>query len=485
MSALPLPSLIEVRAELSRRRLHSFLQHVAWPVLQPGVPFQDNWHLHAICEHLEAVTSGQIKRLIINMPFRLLKSTLVSQAWPAWEWIERPHLQYLTSSYSKDVATRDAVDARRIIESPTYRLAWGDRFRIVSDQNAKTRYENDHHGMRVVTSTDSAGTGFGGNRITIDDPVSARDATSLIKLQAAIDWWRGTAATRLNDAQADAIIIVHQRMASNDLTGYVLESEDPATWEQLILPMRFDPERRFTTVLGFNDPRTQAGELLFPERLPESVVREMENRLGPRHTASQLNQNPRAGEGKLFKKKLTIIDELPDQGRGITWVRGWDQGASLDGTWTAGVKLGRLVDGRYVIAHVARDRLETDDRDRLIRETANLDGVLTTIDLPQDPGQAGKSLVTYQVRMLAGYTVEFSTESGNKITRASGFASQVNAGNVLMLRGPWNQAYQDELDSCPDGDMDQIDATSRAFARLVDESDDDLTVWAKVAGDAR
>ena len=99
----------------ARRKLFHFIENFAWPVLWPGTPFQNNWHIGAICNHLEAIKKGQIKRLIINMPFRLLKSTIVSQAFPAWEWIDAPHLQYLTASYAKDVATRDAVASRRII----------------------------------------------------------------------------------------------------------------------------------------------------------------------------------------------------------------------------------------------------------------------------------------------------------------------------------------------------------------------------------
>ena len=165
MSKAERVKLLMLLQEKTRRdamvNLHTFLQHYAWPVLQPGTKFVDNWHIHAICEHLEAVSTGQIKRLVINLPFRMLKSTIISQAFPAWEWIKRPHLQYLTASYAKDVATRDAVDSRKIIESQLYQDAWGAKFKMTSDQNVKTRYENDAKGSRVVTATDAAGTGFG------------------------------------------------------------------------------------------------------------------------------------------------------------------------------------------------------------------------------------------------------------------------------------------------------------------------------------
>lgn len=294
-----------MREKLRRKaeyKLHTFLEFYAWPVLNPATPFADNWHIHEICEHLEAVSSGQIKRLLINMPFRMLKSTIVSQAFPAWEWITRPHLHYLTASYARTVAIRDAVDCRRVIESDVYQSAWGARFKMTSDQNEKSKYQNDHQGMRTVTSTDSAGTGYGGNRLLIDDPVSALEADHEKSRLSSIEWWRGTAATRLNDPANDAIIVTHQRLHKNDLTGYILEKE--SGWDHLVLPMRFDPELRKTTSLGFIDPRTHKGELMFPSRLSEATVAKMEATLGAYHTNAQLQQNPDSRDGNVFPRGL-------------------------------------------------------------------------------------------------------------------------------------------------------------------------------------
>lgn len=288
-------------AESAAKDLHLFVREFAWPVLWPGTEFKDNWHIHAICEHLQAVTSGQIKKLVINMPFRMLKSTVVSQAWPAWEWIEKAWLAYLTASYSKDVATRDAVDTRRIIESERYQAAWSDRFTMTSDQNVKTRYENDKRGMRIVTSTDSGATGFGGHRRIIDDPISAKDADSAAAINSSIEFWKGTMATRGNDPATDAIVLVHQRVNEKDLTGYVLAEEEG--WDHLVLPMRFDPEKTKTTSLGFVDPRKVAGELLHPERVNEAATRELEKALGAYHTSAQLNQDPSPRGGIIFMRK--------------------------------------------------------------------------------------------------------------------------------------------------------------------------------------
>lgn len=312
---MSLPSVLDVEAELSTRRLHHFLRLFAWPALTPATPFEDNWHIGAICEHLEAVASAQIRRLIISMPFRMLKSTIVSQAFPAWDWLDHPSRQYLTAAYAEKLATRDAVDARRIMESPKYRRAFGHIFTLTTDQNEKTQYENDKRGRRTITSTDATGTGFGGDIRIIDDPVSAKKADSEAAILSSIEWWRGTMATRANDPATGAAVVVHQRLNARDLTGYLLAEEKG--WDHLVLPMRFDPDLRKTTSLGFTDPRKAVGELLHPTRLPDGTVKELEASLGAYHTNAQLQQNPAPRGGVIFKrddwqfwKVLPQIDEI-------------------------------------------------------------------------------------------------------------------------------------------------------------------------------
>lgn len=316
MSANRLPDLIDVQAARAKQGLHYFLRRFAWPALAPATPFVDNWHVGAICEHLEAVSRGQIRRLIINMPFRMLKSTIVSQAYPAWDWIAHPSRQFLTAAYASDVAMRDAVDARRVIDSPAYQRAFGDVFRLTTDQNVKTRYENDKRGARTVTATGAAGTGFGGDIRIVDDPVSALKADSPVALAASIEWWKGTMATRANDAAQGMVVVVHQRLNARDLTGYLLAEEKG--WDHLVLPMRFDPALRKTTSLGWTDPRTVPGEVLHPKRTPEATVKELESTLGAYHKNAQLQQNPEPRGGIIFNRNhWRYYKELPGGLAGI------------------------------------------------------------------------------------------------------------------------------------------------------------------------
>jgi len=182
-----------------------------------------------------------------------------------------------------------------------YQFAWGHVFKMTSDQNVKTRYENDKGGMRTISSTDGAATGFGGNRLIWDDPISAREADSQVMRETAIEFYRGTASTRLNNPSKDAIVIVHQRLNEMDPTGYILAEE--TGWEHLILPMRYEPKYFKTTCINFKDERTEEGQLLFPERLNEETVQAMERTLGTFHRDAQLQQRPTARGGVIFARK--------------------------------------------------------------------------------------------------------------------------------------------------------------------------------------
>ncbi|PSS59870.1 terminase [Ensifer sp. NM-2] len=186
------------------------------------------------------------------------------------------------------------------------------------------------------------------------------------------------------------------------------------------------------------------------------------------------NWKIRPAAGLLFRRGwCEVVDAIP---AGARWMRGWDLGAtpkteSNDPDWTAGTKIGKLPDGRYIVAHHCRDRQSPSGVERLIKNTAEADGKDVQISLPQDPGQAGKSQVTNLTKMLAGFTVRATPESGDKITRFSPFSAQVEAGNVLVLRGPWNEAWFSSLEGFPEAAHDDdADSTSRAFNALLSAS---------------
>jgi predicted phage terminase large subunit-like protein len=452
--------LAAVKAEQARRSLHRFFRDYAWPVLQPAAPFMDNWHVGAICEHLEAVTNGQIKRLIISMPYRMLKSSIVSQAWPAWEWATYPHYQYFSASYAMDVATRDAVDSRRIIESPRYQAAWGDRFAMTGDQNVKTRYENDKRGSRIVAATEAKGTGMGGGRIIIDDPVSAREADSETSRTNSIEFYRGTASTRMNSPKDDAMVITHQRLNRNDLTGYILAEEKG--WEHLVLPMRYSAELCKTTSLGFVDPRKVEGELLHPERLPEATVREMEVRLGTYHANAQLQQNPDKREGSLIKLEwFQRYHDIPSAPSNVVLSLDCAQKTKELNDYTA-MGVWFVKERKAYLVHVWREKVEYPELKRKFLDFYALYRPQTA--LIEDKGH-GTALLQ-ELRAAGGYPVTAIEPHGDKPMRMSAETALIEAGSVFLpVKAGWLGKFETEVMEFPSAPHDdQVDMLSQFLA---------------------
>lgn len=436
-----------------------------WKELEPDQPYVHGWHMDAICEHLEAITRGQITRLLINVPPGTMKSMATAVFWPAWEWgpCDRPSMRFIGASHEEGLATRDSVKMRRLVQSQWYQDRWP--LRMVSDQNAKTYFENQDTGWRQACPVKSM-TGRRGDRVAWDDPHSVEDAHSASALGVANRVFRETLPTRLNSPEHSAIVVVMQRLSEKDVSGLILSEE--FGYDHLCLPMEYEGPRKATSI-GFVDPRREVGELLFPERFPRAVVDRDKKIMGPYAVAGQLQQRPAPPTGGEFDvNMIQIVDAIP--AGVVRWCRGWDLAATEGaGDYTAGPKLGVLKDGRVIVADVVREQYGTAKRDLLIKNTAARDGMgMVKQSLPQDPGQAGKGQVAALTAMLAGHNVHGSPETGDKVVRARPLASQVNQGNVLMLRAPWNTDFTDELKLFPNGlHDDQVDGASRAYAGLI------------------
>lgn len=302
MTALtPAVMLDLIRQEKERRAasasLYEFVKQ-SWHVVEPGVPFVASWHIEEICEHLEAITAGQIRKLLINIPPRHSKSTIVSVMWPMWEWLTDPAHKYLCASYSGNLSIRDNLKARRLIQSPWYQERWGHLYKLSGDQNAKQRFENDKTGYRLATSVGGTATGEGGSRLILDDPHSAQEAQSDVIRESAIEWFDVVWSTRLNDPKRDAMVTIMQRLHEKDISGHILE--DIGGWEHLKIPAEWDGVQR-RTVLGPYDPRRKKGELICPERFGEAEVTELKKLLGSYGVAGQLQQDPAPTTGGILK----------------------------------------------------------------------------------------------------------------------------------------------------------------------------------------
>ena len=295
--------LQQVEEEQSRRSasacLYEFVKQ-SWHVVEPGIPFIASWHIEEICEHLEAVSSGDIQRLLINIPPRHSKSTIVSVMWPAWEWITDPAQKFLCASYSGGLSTRDNLKTRRLLQSPWYQKRWGHMFAFAGDQNAKQRFENDKTGYRIATSVGGTATGEGGSRLILDDPHGAQAAQSEAMRESDLEWFDMVWSTRLNNPKTDAMVTVMQRLHERDISGHIIE--DIKGWEHICIPAEYDGKRR-KTVLGEYDPRKKKGELICPDRFGEAEITKLKQLLGEYGSAGQLQQEPAPAQGGILKTK--------------------------------------------------------------------------------------------------------------------------------------------------------------------------------------
>jgi predicted phage terminase large subunit-like protein len=303
--------LREVTKDLCKRKFSHYMKR-SWGQYDPA-SYSHNWHVDAIGEHLEAVARSEIRRLIISIPPRCMKSSSLSIAFPTWLWgpLGRPQEKILSVSHKASLAERDAVKSRILINSDWYQNHWGDSFQFTKDQNTKNRMTNNKHGHRIVGGTDSGVTGEGGDLIIIDDPISVNHARSVADLESAWQFCSETLPTRLNDQMTGRMVIIMQRVHERDPVGRFLEQ---GGWDYLCLPMRAQktvkwfahgsyvevPTHEHKTSIGFVDTREE-GELLWPTRLPEEAVAGLEHILGTYGSSAQLQQDPAPRTGGMLQ----------------------------------------------------------------------------------------------------------------------------------------------------------------------------------------
>lgn len=446
---------ISVIRDLSSINLYMFTR---WMFRERrGYQWTQARHHALICDALERVFNGETKRLIINIPPRYSKTEIAVVNFIAWAMGRVPDSEFIHASYSATLAVNNSVQIRNLLQHEEYRAIF---------PGVELESESSHHwkttagGVMYATGTGGTITGFGagkhrdgfGGALILDDLHKADEARSEVRRQNVIDWFQNTLESRKNSPETP-IVVIMQRLHEKDIAGWLLDGGNGEEWEHLCLPAI-----------------QEDGTALWTEKHDIETLRRMEQ-AAPYVFAGQYLQRPAPPDGGTFKPdNLQFVKALP--AGNIRWVRGWDLASTAnDGDYTAGGRLGVTEDGRYIIANVVRGQYGADERDRILRNTAQKDGVKTKVSIPQDPGQAGKSQTLYLTRQLAGFSVSTSPESGDKVTRAEPFAAQVNIGNVMVLDdGTWDtDALIAEMRMFPNGQHDdQIDCLSRAFSELLD-----------------
>ncbi|ALC12490.1 phage terminase large subunit [Sphingopyxis sp. 113P3] len=449
--------------------LDGFIQEF-WTILEPKRELRFGWALLAMCKHLTAVTEGLIQFLLMTVPPGMMKSLLLV-FWTAWEWGPkgRPDIQVLATSYSQPNVLRDNVKLRRLVESDKYQALWPLKLR--DDQNAKGKFENTGNGFSEARPFSSM-TGGRGDRVKIDDPHSTETAESETERQTAVRIFREGITDRLNDVTSSAIVIIMQRLHEQDIAAVALELD--IGFVHLNLPMEFEADRRCQTYVNgelfFEDPRTEDGELLFPERFPRLEIERLKKAKGSYAYSGQYQQRPTPRSGGMFQRSdFEIIDALP--AGEARRVRAWDFAASeakagSKPDWTVGLKAA-LIGDLFIVEDVERGQWKPSGVETVLKNTASQDGPDVTVRIPEDPGAAGKADAETKVKLLKGYPVTKVRPTGEKSVRARPAAAQAEAGNIKLLRGPWVTAFLDEVCAFPAGaNDDQVDALSDAINEL-------------------
>lgn len=477
----------------------------AWPVFDPA-PYVHGWHLDAIAEHLEAVSRGEIRKLLINIPPRHSKTLLASVSWPAWLWAKQkqdgnplvgPQTKFLCLSYGDTLALDAATLMLRLVQSDWYKSRWGKRVSLLSDGAHK--FDTSAGGARISASFDGTVTGRGGDIKIIDDPHKADEAESEVKREGVIRKYDGVLKSRMTDPKHTAEVVIMQRLNHQDLSEHLLEDGEHV---HLWLPAEFESDRRCTTVLGWTDPRKNDGDLLWPERFGKGELAPFKK--NPYEWAGQWQQRPEVRGGAIVKREYWQ-DYVTDDGKipSCQYVV-----ASLDPAYTAkqendpsgftiwGVWYDEKGHSRLICLTAWRKRLELHGphQDRLAGETeaqyikrcqptwglvewvAHSCKRFRVHKLLIESKASGLS-VAQEIRRLhsgQGWSVQLVDPKGlDKVTRCHAVVPMFADGQIFLpaysdgTYREWGQMLVDEFASFPKGATDDlVDSSTQALTHI-------------------
>ncbi|WP_239992114.1 phage terminase large subunit [Rhodopila globiformis] len=406
---------------------------------------------------LENLSRGLCDRLMVLMPPGSAKSTYASVLFPAWWFSQHPASSIITASHSAFLAEHFSRRVRALIIERQQCLG----FCVSKDQRAADHWTTSCGGEYMAVGVRGAVAGRRADLIIIDDPVSSQaDAESPRQRAYVWEWFKSDIITRLKPG--GRIVLIMTRWHQDDLGGQLL-SQAQSEWRVIRLPALAEAD----------DPLGRpVGAALWPEWEDYGALTRKRQLIGERAWSALFQQTPLPSTGRLFSIDKIAIRPTPEPGAINTVVRAWDLAATgntgqNDPDWTVGIRMQRNSDGRYIILDVVRLQGTPHQVEELIVKTAHKDGKNVIVAIPEDPGQAGKSQMAYLVRQLAGFHVVSSRETGSKATRAMPLASQVEAGNISVAAGDWNQTLIEEMRDFPWGHKDdQVDALVRAFTTL-------------------
>ena len=449
-----------------RQDFSAFIQR-CFHHLNPIAPYQHNWHIDLMAAKLDAVRRGEIRRLIINVPPRGLKSICASVGLPAFYLGHNPAARVLCLSYGQLLADKLAMDCREVMSSSWYQALFPTR--LSGDKQTVQEFTTPQHGYRMASSVGGVLTGRGAHLIVIDDPVKPDEAESDSQRKAVNRWFDNTLLSRLDDKAHGAIVIVMQRLHEDDLVGHVLSQGE---WELLRFPAiaEEDEQHLINTCYGSYRHTRQAGEALHPVREPLEVLRALKQAMGSYAFANQYQQSPAPAEGAIVQRDwFKFYDSAQRPARFDLIVQSWDSANkakevhdySVCTTWGLKDKLIYLLD-------VYRKRLEYPELKRAVQDQARLHGANEVLI---ENSVSGIQLIQ-SLNADRFYQAKAITPLGDKVLRMRAQTAMIEAGFVhLPLQAHWLEDYLHELTTFPNGKYDdQADSTSQALAWISESS---------------
>lgn len=440
----------------------------AWEILEPNNPLVEEWYIDYLCEYLELVTKGEIRRLLINIPPRLLKSTIVTIMWPVWSWTIKPFLKFVFCSYSSGLSVKHSVDRRTIIESDWYQTRWGNIVRLRDDQNQKQEYENTARGRMMATSVGGTMTGKGGDIIVEDDMLNPQEADSSAARSHTISMHKNVLSSRLDNLAEGIRVIVEQRTHYKDLTNHVLTNEKG--WHHLCLPMIADKKTQIIFPVSKNEIWRLPGGILASRRLGKKEIDNLKSDMGTRTWIAQAQQNPTSEEGNIIKRDWWKFWHKPPEGANYS-VQSWDMTfkKTEEGSYVVG-QVWKKRGAQYFLMDQFRARV---DFAETIPSILSLSGKWPEAlgKLIEEAANGPAIMSQLQTRLDGIIPIK---PSGTKVARAQAVAPLIEAGNVVLPHpslAPWVHDFIEECAAFKgvNGEInDQVDAMSQALSWLHD-----------------
>lgn len=457
---------------LLRADLSAYIRKVVATV-SPGANYVHSWHIDAIAYHLQQVLDGLIKRLIITMPPRSLKSICASVALSTWALGRDPSKRIICASYAQELSASLSNDSRRVMRELWYRRAFpGTRIDPAKDTEAEFR--TTEGGYRLGTSVGGPLTGRGGSLIIVDDPLKPQEALSRARRDSALEWYKNTLYSRLDNKVDDAIVVVMQRLHQDDLVGYLLEQEG---WVHLCLPAIAEADARIPIGDSAYHFR-KAGDLLQPKREPLSVLDDVKATIGSFNFAAQYQQQPVPEEGHLIKLAwFPAYEQAPQREPDDLIVQSWDTAnkAGELNDYSACVTALVRRNTCYVL-EVNRGRFTYPELKRKVIEQARKHRAEVVL---MEDACSGTSLIQeIRTDQPEGVVTPIPIRpEGDKVMRVSNQSAKIESGQVhLPHQAPWLGDFRAEIAAVPGGrNDDQVDALVQLLAwlgrRRVDEED--------------